>query len=512
MEKFIQAHREKINGTLTCFDRLIFKGYLSGVSFVEGLEGFLSRQGLLIKDFKGFVSEQAEVLKAHAHAMAEKQKRPYFHLRSAGVRKEEVARKEAERATITQGLVCIFGILEPCPSFAMRFGEGKPKLEHARRMCLCLYYYFMDPVLGLIHVRIQTWFPLTIQIYVNGHDYVARRLDRLGIAYKKIDNTFVHIDNWKRAQAIADELITFNWRRHFDGLAKQVNPLLKTLLKDHTYYWVTDQAELATDVAFKSQKEFQSFYPALFNHATSAFSSGDIMRFLGKKLHGNFAGEAIATATTRPECARIKHRIKQNWIKMYDKQNLVLRVETVINNPRNFTIRKIGTRAGHRGFYPSPLPKGVANIGHLARFAHAANHRYLNALAMIESPASAYKMLDRVAEAKTIHGRPVRGFNPVSKQDLNLFAAVLAGEGTIHGLTNRIIRERLFSPATSTQQLRKNSAAVSRLLKRLHVHGLIVKIPRSRRWKTTLPGYRLMYASLHLREHALAIVLQQLAA
>jgi hypothetical protein len=52
------------------------------------------------------------------------------------------------------------------------------------------YYYFMDREFGLIHVKLQTWFPLPIQVYVNGHEWLARKLDQNGIRYSKLEMHF----------------------------------------------------------------------------------------------------------------------------------------------------------------------------------------------------------------------------------------------------------------------------------------------------------------------------------
>ena len=56
MKRFIQKHYSKITGTLSCFDRVMFKGHLP-INWAESMEQFISGQGLLIKDFKNFVSE-----------------------------------------------------------------------------------------------------------------------------------------------------------------------------------------------------------------------------------------------------------------------------------------------------------------------------------------------------------------------------------------------------------------------------------------------------------------------
>src|SRR5207253_11040663 len=54
--------------------------------------------------------------------------------------------------------------------------DQRPFVRSAKRKCLPLYFYFMDRRFGLIHVRVQTWFPMPIQIYLNGHEWLARKL------------------------------------------------------------------------------------------------------------------------------------------------------------------------------------------------------------------------------------------------------------------------------------------------------------------------------------------------
>ena len=79
------------------------------------------------------------------------------------------------------------------------------------------------------------------------------------------------------------------------------------------------------------------------------FSAKDILTFLGRWFHPRFDGEVLTHYQKgRWPGARIKHRIKNNWLKMYDKFALVLRIETVINNPRKFRVRRLRTRDGHR--------------------------------------------------------------------------------------------------------------------------------------------------------------------
>src|SRR3954468_23704384 len=161
MQEFIRKHEARIHGVLSCFDRMLFRGYLpimSGWSMAQFLNGLDVAGGSL----KPFLLENAQRVKDHAIAMAKKYERPFQYL-ATPIRKEDTARKLAERDGIDHGLVCIFSVLQPCRTFSFRFQKGRPFVQSARRKCLHLYFYFMDRDFGLIHVRIQTWFPLQIR-------------------------------------------------------------------------------------------------------------------------------------------------------------------------------------------------------------------------------------------------------------------------------------------------------------------------------------------------------------
>ncbi len=111
----------------------------------------------------------------------------------------------------------------------------------------------MDRDLGLIHVKLQTWFPLQLQIYVNGHEWLARKLTQHGVGYTKYDNAFLWLEDFRRAQTFADRFVGLGWVARLDRYARRVNPLLQDVLASMHYYWVTTQSEYATDLVFKSR-------------------------------------------------------------------------------------------------------------------------------------------------------------------------------------------------------------------------------------------------------------------
>lgn len=213
MQSFIFKHTDKIHATLSCFDRLIFKVHLP-FNYAESMEGFLAQQGILIKDFKKFVPKQAERIKLHAIELAARHGRPYEYLERY-VRKEELARKIAKRDNVNKGLICVLAAVEPCQSFKIAYGKGKPRLRGARRKCLCLYFYYLDPTFGLMHVRIQTWFPFTVQIYLNGHEWLALQMEQAGLGFRQVENAFHWLEDPENAQRINPLSPAKPWRACF---------------------------------------------------------------------------------------------------------------------------------------------------------------------------------------------------------------------------------------------------------------------------------------------------------
>jgi hypothetical protein len=121
-------------------------------------------------------------------------------------------------------------------------------------------------------------------------------------------------------------------------------PQLGDVLCGCQYYWVAAQAEYSTDVMFKTAAGLRELYPRLLSHSTLCFGATEVMNFLGRKFNGHFQGEVVSDLSSlvcrRVGGSRIKHRVKQNGLKMYDKAGLVLRVETLINDPGEFRVRK----------------------------------------------------------------------------------------------------------------------------------------------------------------------------
>lgn len=490
---FVTRFAASLIAVLSCFDRVIFKGHLPFGSeahlnaFVDGV--LRTRR----KDFLAFLEDKSAQLVNHGKQLAAQHDVPYQYLHG-GTRKEELVRQLLRERRSPEGLVCVLCCQETCRTVKLRYGDGRPRLVFTRRPQRVLYYYFLDPDFGLLYLRVQTWFPYTFQVYVNGHDWLARQLHQHGSGFVQQDNAFTQLDDPALAQQLADRFEQLPWRKQLNRWARLVNPLLtQSWLRGQNYYWVLDQAEYSTDLLFTSRQALADLYPRLLGHAAVNFSAQDILTFLGRRLHPRFDGEVLTDCKKeRWPGARIKHRVKNNWLKMYDKFGQILRIETVINQPREFKVRRRRFRQGRECLVWCPMNKGVSNFYRYRQVAAAANDRYLAALAVVDDPARAYRDTERLAQPKIVQGRSSAGFNPARRSDVLLFEAVLRGEHLLQGFRNADIRRVLYGEVKDSALRRRQSAAVGRLLKRLHVRGMVAKVPRSRRWRVSDTGQRVL--------------------
>lgn len=319
MKQFIAKFADKVEGVLCGFDRLVFRGELRALYIADGggIKQYLSSSKVLIKDFGKHVQAVSERLKKASLTAALELGRVVKYIPSAAISKEEIARQIAVEQQIRNGLVCVLTSVEPCLSFQVVANGGSKKLDLKleQRKCLHLYHYWIDPALGFMNARIQTWFPFRIQVCLNGRERLARQMDAAGLKYVRQGNCFPWIEDFPRAQALMDEQAGTNWPEQLQQIAHRLNPIHQEIFRRYrvSYYWSTHQSEWAIDLRFRRSEDLKRLYPLLVRHGMTTFGSGDVLRFLGKKIplsgsvRANFPGEVFSDVKHRVEGVRIKH-------------------------------------------------------------------------------------------------------------------------------------------------------------------------------------------------------------
>jgi hypothetical protein len=510
MHEFIAKHQDKIAGTLSGFDRLVFRGTLRSIAYEEGMKRYLWANQVLLKDFGKHVEQVSQRLKEASLAEAEALRRPVQYLSSSQMDKEKIARDIMAKEGIRTGLVCVLSCVEPCWSFEIHRNRESKKLElqPRYRKCLFLYHYGIHPVFGFLNARIQTWFPFPVQICVNGREWLAQQMQAAGLEYVRQDNCFPWIADWAKAQHCMDQQLQANWPKLLNGLAQQLNPIHGEIFHQHpvSYYWSSYQSEWAIDIVFREAADLRRLYPRWVHHAMTTFSSPDVMRYLGKRipLSGQipqrFSGQVVSDFKRRQEGVRIKHSVNGNSLKLYDKAftavGSVLRAETTIQNGEDFRVyrAKEGDREGELAW--RQMRRGIADLHRRAEVSRKAAERYLDAFASVDEATTLEELVRHLGKPKHWRGRRVRALRPLG-DDRALLDAVSCGQFTLNGFRNRDLRA-LFFPrdANSLEEVRRRSAWVSRKLRLLRAHSLITKITGTHRYQLTTAGRKAITAIL----------------
>jgi hypothetical protein len=519
MHSFLQKYESKIKGVLSGFDRIRFRGTLRWLASLGGMSSFMSSQHLLLKDFQKTMLGGTDRMRDAGKKLAKEAGRPHEYLTSSNIVKEDFAQEIAQRDNVEEGLVCVLTCVEPCVSFRVSRNPELKKLElrcHSMR-CLHQYFYLLDPQMGLMHLRLQTWAPYTVHVCLNGREWLARQLQAERISFEQRDNCFVDVGDIERAQALLDEQVKTNWSGLLNGLLEQFHPTKDNLLADLPmhYYWTVDQMEWATDVMFKREEDLARLYPRLLQQGMLTFGGSDVLRFLGQRgtIHQYRTAEITTSLGKRHEGARIKHARNGNSIKMYDKQGSVLRIETTTNNPRDLKALRT-TEGGPPDEKPTwqRMRRAVADAPQRCEVSQACNERYLEGLAQIETPATVGETLGPLTSSTRWKGRSVRGLNALSEADSALLSAVAKAEFLLTGFRNRDLRGILFEDeASSPEEAKRRANKVTRLIRMLRAHKLIRKIPKSTRYQITPHGQQVITA-LKATQNTAVEALTQLAA
>jgi len=511
MKEFIAKFADPLQGVLSGFDRLLLRGTLRAICYPRGMMGYLNGAGILLKDFRRHVVMVSERLKAAAQAQATRLGRTVLYLASSQLRKEEVARALAARQGISSGLVCVLSCVEPCWSYSVRRNPEARRLELVGepRKCLHLYHYLLHPRFGFMHLRLQTWFPFTVQVCLNGREWLARQMDAAQLAYRRQDNCFPWVEDFARAQQLLDTQRRVPWPTVLNALVKEWYPWHAQIFAacPLSYYWSTRQSEWATDLVFRDSATLRRLYPRLVHHGLTSFSSRDVMRFLGRTLPSSggvpkrFRGEVISDLQERAEGIRIKHQVNQNSLKLYDKaytpQGSVLRAEVTLNHAEEFWVyrRKEGDPQGRKQW--RVLRRGMADFPRRAQVCQQINERYLTALAQVDDDTTLEELTRPLQQPQRWHGQRVRALHPFSREDRAWLQAVNRGEFILNGFRNRDLQRLFFPQATSdSSEQRRRSAWVSRKLRLLRAHGLIRKVAGAHRYHVTPYGRKAITAIL----------------
>ncbi len=492
MELLTDKYKNDIVGVISSFDRIVITGTLPELCYSTGMTSYLYQQNIRIFDYAKYVEPFRDELRLNAEKLASEHNVEIEFVRKSHIRKEDLVQKALKKNGKTSGLVHIISAMEACSSYSPWHDKMSHKtyLKGKQSKCLHYYFYFIDNELGLGYIRVPTWCDYRLQIYFNGHSLLEGELSTARVKYTLLDNAFDMIDDFDKAQELSDKIDVKKLHRKFDKLASLFCPVHHHF--NRRYHWSIQQIEYATDIIFKQQDILQGIYSDIVATAIHTVTPDNVMTFLGKKLAPQYQGDIGNNYNVRIQGSRIKHSVGKNSIKMYDKFSKILRIETTVNDVTFFKhYREVEHRDGTKSKKNTAMKKNIYSLNALQEILKSSNRRYLEFISSIDNKDVGRKNLEKISAAKKENDRNYKGFNFFSKTDLSLLLTIIRGEFNISGFQNKMLKKYLPN---------LNSGQISRILKRLRVHGIIKKVGKTYKYYLTKLGKEVTLTALKLKE------------
>jgi hypothetical protein len=504
MKSFVHRFGPLVLFILSGFDRLRFCGESRLLNHAGGVSSFLFQRHILRKDFGDYCEKLTHILRKGTQTQAAREGVPVKHLNSPMVEKDAVALELAQAHGRTSGRIAVLTCQESAMTYRFRQNEHgffEPRKEVTR--CNHHYHYFLHERFGLCYVRIQTWFPFTVRIGLNGRLWLARELEKRGVGFQRQHNLLTAVDDHHLAQELLDQQTRADWPQLLQELVQPIHPLWNFLHHEVNtpYYWMTEQSEWATDIVFRSADDLAFWYPRWIRHGLETLQCRDVLRYLGKKVPEACKGEVKIDLRTRPEGTRLKFWYDSNSFKFYNKPDtnhipIALRLENTINKVSIFQVFRV--KEGEDPSAPKSwqqMRKGVADLGRRAEIGQSINNRAAEALATVAESTPLGKLLRPLGQPIIKDGkRLARALNPLTGADGDLLRALGNGNFLLNGFRNRDLRVTLYGACDDADQRRKQSAAITRLLAIVRAHGLIIKVQKTHRYQLSADGKRTITA------------------
>ena len=488
-------------------DRLYLNLYVPELQRVGQVVGFLTRH-------LGFEIPSTAVIAPRSKAFVEAIKRFAAEHRvplvdfGKGQRKDDVLHEYLARSDGTEQVLFIGRAQEKMTIFRTErrrnptTGVAYPWIVPATAMVNQFYIYALDADFGPFFIKFGSYFPYTGRVCLNGHEYAKRRAATAGIGFTALDNGFAALDDpadVAAVQAICDSL----GPEHIDALLRKWLRILPNPFTDedeaagYRYELSILQAEFSLTQMLDRPVSGRIFFEQVLHDNLDIGRPDQISLIFDRRIRrtgrrptpGRFRTRVITTGVI----PSLHVDYKNAKIKQYHKQGRALRTETTINDTRDFG-----------------LSKRLTNLPALRQIGFTANRRLLGVQRLSHDPIHGARALTNLtAPIITDAGTRIPGLRFADTRVHALLQALLVHRLLPHGFTNRELRT-LIAPLLGTTTQHITAGKMTYDLRRLRAHGLIARIPRTRRYQVTDTGLSHALLLTHAHDHLLRAGLAQL--
>jgi hypothetical protein len=361
-------------------------------------------------------------------------------------------------------------------------GQSLFAFVKGRRQCTAYYFYLLDADFGPGFIKIVSYFPYPAKVWLNGHQWVERQAVRAGLQITGLANGIASCDQPRRLQAIADRLEPRQIQAFFDRWMRVIPTPLTSADRRAGFFWELSmrQIETSTTLVFDDPRRARAFFEALVADNVGVGRPGEVAMVFARPLRRptkHIYRQRIFGTWTE---VRMDFAYKHSRVKQYLKEGRALRIETVINDPRDLDVAR---RLEH-------LPELQAK-------ARQVNRRLLMIERAGQGCAIETALFERISQPYAREGQRTGALRFGDPRAMALAGALSVMVHAVSGFTNKSLRglvAGLLGADYTTSQMTYD-------LRRLRLHGLIERLPHTNRYVTTRDGLRaaVFYTKVHDR-------------
>jgi hypothetical protein len=396
-----------------------------------------------------------------------------------GQRKDDVAAEYRQRFQGIEGVLFLGKAQEKVTVFRTekRTGsDGKkyPWIVKSATPVNQFYFYCLDADFGPFFLKFSTYFPYNAKLCINGHEYVKRQLAKEGIAYEALDNGVLTCANPRRLQQLCDGLsaakidaLLRKW------LARLPHPFTAQDRKaGYRYELSILQAEFSLTQVLDRPQTGRIFFEQVIRENLDLGRPDQVQLIFERRVTRRTPGRFRTRVLTEGVTPSLHIDYKNTRIKQYHKEGRALRTETTINNTRDFGIAK-----------------RLHNLPALREIGFQANRRVLHVQKISHDCAIGEDAFQRLNQPVEVHGQRASALSFADVAVQALLSALLVFRHLPRGFSNRELRDH-WAPLLGKTAQTITPGQMTYHLRRLRLHGLIERLPKSHRYRVTMQGWR----------------------
>jgi hypothetical protein len=398
-----------------------------------------------------------------------------------GQRKDDIAAQYRKRFLGKSGIMFVGKAQEKASTYRTQkrrnpqTGQRYPWIVRSTAMVNQYYFYCMDEDFGPFFLKFCSYFPYNGKLCINGHEYAKEQLRRQGIAFEALDNGVLSCADPKELQSICDALSAHK----IEALARKWLRILPHPLPPsdqragYRYDLSILQAEFSLTQVLDRPLSGRVFFEEVIRENLDLGRPHQVQLIFGRRVTKRTPGRFRTRVITNGVIPSLHIDYKNCRIKQYYKQGRALRIETTINNTRDFGIGK-----------------RLHNLPALRQIGFTANRRLLDVQRVSHDCRIGEALWQDVVSPLTVQGQRVSALRFDDPRVQALFSVILLFVFQPQGFSNKDLREPLsqllgLEPAKITQ------GRMTYDLRRLRLHGLIQRIPATNRYRLTPNGLRI---------------------